>query len=229
MTDKQLAALRAQAIQNAAAAPPDPKALDRINRLRHGIFAEDVIVPQLGETKEMYEAFRQLYLDEFNPRSLIQYTLAEQFIYDQWRLFRYRRLETGITTQAWARNNTYLRTNRKLPIRDSNDYTHYDDETRQGKSRTLADGLGFITSEHDHFTLLQQAELRIRKASIQTLGQYYALAPAKGEPDPEPDPKPAFIPAPVLQRYAPRITFELAKKLGKTLPPDLVPDPNEAP
>ena len=72
-------------------------------------------------------------------------------------------------------------------------------------------------------------ELRLRKASIQTLGQYYALAPAKGEPDPEPDPKPAFDPAPVLQSYAPRITFELAKKLGKTLPPDLVPDPNEAP
>ena len=229
ISEAKLAANRANALKSTGPRTPEGKAVARMNRLRHGIYAEDVFVPQLGETKEAYEEFRQVLLDELNPQSAIQYILAEQYIYDEWRLFRYRRLETGTTSQAWARNNSYLRDNRKLPIRDSNDYKHYDDESRLGKSRTCSDGLGAITHEHDHFTLVQQAEQRLRKASIQTLNQFYALAPAPGEPDPEPDPKPAFVPAPVVLRYGPKSLFELAKKLGKTLPPDLVPDPNEPP
>lgn len=229
MTDKILAALRANAVHNNAGSQPGPKALERINRLRQGIFAEDVFVPLLGETKEMYEGFRQVILDELNPHSLVQYLLAEQFVYDQWRLFRYRRIETGITAQAWARNNQFLRENRTVPIKDNNDYTHYADETRLGKSRTLADGFGAVTFDRDHFTTLQQAEQRLRKSSLETLSRFYALAPAAGEPDSEPDPKPAFTPAPVVLRYAPKILFDLARQQGKPLPPDLVPDPNEPP
>ena len=95
VSEEKLAANRANAQKSTGPTTPSGKAVSRMNRLRHGLYAEDVIVPQLNESKEFWEEFRQIYLDELNPKSLIQYTLAEQYIYDQWRLLRYRRFETG--------------------------------------------------------------------------------------------------------------------------------------
>ena len=223
MTNKKLAANRANAQKSTGPTTPNGKAVSRMNRLRHGIYAEDVIVPQLNESKEYWEEFRQIYLDELNPQSLIQYTLAEQYIFDQWRLLRYRRIETGFAAQAWARNDSILPSLRRTNIIYENDYPHFDTTTRLGKSRASADGFGATTFNHDHFSILQRSEIRIRRAAAETLKQFYAAAPDP-EVDPEPDPKPAFVPAPIEIRFKPKSPSTATDSQGKPPSPEVQPN-----
>lgn len=228
MSEKKLAANRANAQKSTGPTTPSGKAVSRMNRLRHGLYAEDVIVPQLNESKEFWEEFRQIYLDELNPKSLIQYTLAEQYIYDQWRLLRYRRFETGFAAQAWARNESILPAIRRTTLTFDNDYTHYDTGSRLGKSRTSSDGFGATTFNHDHFSIMQRGEIRIRRAADETLRQFYAAAPTT-DVDPEPDPKPAFVPAPVEVRFKPKCPFCPTTKPDDPVSPDAQPAPERPP
>ncbi|MBL8290364.1 MAG: hypothetical protein JNN08_00935, partial [Bryobacterales bacterium] len=101
----------------------------------HGMNAADVVVPQLGETEEDFNLFFNAFIEEFNPQGAVQLLMVEQYVYDQWRLRRFRRAETGFSAQAAARGEDCRITLRCGPDNEKNPY-NYNGYTRLGINRT---------------------------------------------------------------------------------------------
>lgn len=185
MTEKKLAANRANAQKSTGPKTPSGRAVTRMNALLHGMYAADVIVPQLGETEADFDVFFNYLMEELNPQGAVQLLFAEQFIYDQWRIRRYRRIETGFSAQAAARGEDCRIFLRDGPTNEKNPY-NYNGETRLGINRTFSDGMRARTFDHDFYTQLLRNEMRLRKSSIEALKAMQSFT-YEEEPDPEPD------------------------------------------
>ena len=185
MTEKKLAANRANAQKSTGPKTPSGRAVTRMNALLHGMYAADVIVPQLGETEADFNVFFNYLIEELNPQGAVQLLFAEQFIYDQWRIRRFRRIETGFTAQAAARGEDCRIELRCGPDNEKNPY-NYNGHTRLGVSRTLSDGMRARTFDHDYHTQLMRNEMRLRKSSIEALQAMQSFT-YEEEPDLEPD------------------------------------------
>lgn len=187
VSEKKLAANRANAQKSTGPKTPAGRAVTRMNALLHGMYAADVIVPQLGETEADFNVFFDYLNEELNPQGAVQLLFAEQFIYDQWRIRRYRRIETGFTAQAAARGEDCRLELRSGPDNEKNPY-NYNGHTRLGINRTLSDGMRARTFDHDFYTQLLRNEMRLRRSSIEAL-KALASFTYEEEPDPEPEVK----------------------------------------
>lgn len=185
VSDKKLAANRANAQKSTGPKTPSGRAVSRMNALLHGMYAADVVVPQLGETEEAFTTFFNAIKEELNPQGAIQLLMVEQYVYDQWRLRRFRRIETGFSAQAAARGEDCRITLRCGPDNEKNPY-NYNGYTRLGVSRTLSDGMRARTFDHDYHTQLVRNEMRLRKSADEALKAFHAFT-YEDEPDPVPD------------------------------------------
>lgn len=97
VTEKQLAANRANARRSTGPRTPQGKAISRYNALKHGILARAVI-PEALEPYESRETFEQLldaFRDAFAPANVLEELLIEQIAAAYWRLARLYRAEAG--------------------------------------------------------------------------------------------------------------------------------------
>ena len=97
VTDKQLAANRANAQLSTGPRTPEGKAAVRYNALTHGILAKAVI-PDALEPYESHEAFDQLLTtlsNAFSPSNSVEELLVQQVAIIYWRLARLYRAEAG--------------------------------------------------------------------------------------------------------------------------------------
>ena len=102
VTEKQLAANRANAQLSTGPRTPEGKAAVRYNALTHGILAKAVI-PDALKPYESHEAFDQLLTtlsSAFSPANTIEELLVQQVAVIYWRLARLYRAEAGAIARS---------------------------------------------------------------------------------------------------------------------------------
>lgn len=102
VTDKQLAANRANALRSTGPRTPAGKAAVRYNALSHGILASAVIPEALEpyESREAFDALHATLCAEFSPANAVERLLVEQIAIAYWRLARLYRSEAGAIAKA---------------------------------------------------------------------------------------------------------------------------------
>jgi hypothetical protein len=92
-TEKQIAANRRNAQRSTGPKTPEGKAASRLNALKHGLVAEDAVVPV--EDERAFNELRNSILDHLQPVGPLETTLVHQIAVAQRRLAVCRKLETG--------------------------------------------------------------------------------------------------------------------------------------
>jgi hypothetical protein len=73
---------------------PNNTARTRFNNLKHGLRAEEVVLP--GEDPAAFEAERRAWTDDWKPRSHTRAVLVERAAVASWRLRRAARAESAL-------------------------------------------------------------------------------------------------------------------------------------
>ena len=93
-TQKQIKANQRNAQKSTGPQSPRGKAVARMNALKHGFLAEQVVIP--GEDDQEFFDLRRRFLDELGPDGVLERELVDQVVVTFWRLRRVRRVEAGI-------------------------------------------------------------------------------------------------------------------------------------
>jgi hypothetical protein len=91
---RQKAANQSNALHSTGPKTPQGKAVVRLNALRHGLLARDVLLP--GEVADAFEALWNQVRAELSPSGPIEEFLAERVVNAMWRLRRLARAETAL-------------------------------------------------------------------------------------------------------------------------------------
>ena len=97
MTDKQLAANRANALRSTGPRTPEGKAVSRYNALRHGVLSQAVIPEPLEpyESRDEFDHLLATLIEEYAPATAIEQMMVERIATAYWRLARAYRAEAG--------------------------------------------------------------------------------------------------------------------------------------
>jgi hypothetical protein len=79
------------------------KAVSRMNAMKHGITAEQVILD--GESAKKFKALRRELFEVLAPADAIEAELVQAIIMDQWRLRRHYRAEASLFTELGGGGN----------------------------------------------------------------------------------------------------------------------------
>ncbi len=96
-TEKQIESNRKNALMSTGAVTEEGKVIVSKNAVKHGIFAQDLIITN-GDGKENEEEYRELLhnlIESLNPCGQMEHLLVEKIAVDFWRLRRVLRFETG--------------------------------------------------------------------------------------------------------------------------------------
>jgi hypothetical protein len=101
VSERQLAANRANARKNTGPKTPEGKAVSRFNGLKHGLCAANVCLP--GDDTLEYERDRQDYLDYYRPANRVEFDLVEDIFAARWRKKRSIRTEKNLVLDSFVR------------------------------------------------------------------------------------------------------------------------------
>ena len=93
-SDKQLEANRLNAQKSTGPRTDEGKAIAKLNALRHGLLAQDVVLP--GENESAFDALYEQLREEFSPQGELEFRLVERIATSCWRLRRIGKVEAGI-------------------------------------------------------------------------------------------------------------------------------------
>jgi hypothetical protein len=93
-SERQKAANRANALHSTGPKTPEGKAVIRFNAFRHGLLAQDAVLP--GEDEDAFEELWTRVRAELSPVGPIEEFLANRIVKDMWRLQRLVRAETAL-------------------------------------------------------------------------------------------------------------------------------------
>ncbi len=93
-TEMQIEANCRNAQKSTGPTTPKGKAIAKMNALRHGLTAQEILIP--GEQREHFEELLERLAEEFEPEGAIETKLVEQIATNFWRLGRARQTEAGI-------------------------------------------------------------------------------------------------------------------------------------
>jgi hypothetical protein len=93
-SERQKAANRANAARSTGPKTPEGKAAVRFNAFRHGLLAQDAVLP--GEDAEAFEDLWNRIRTELSPVGPIEEFLMDRVVSDMWRLHRLVRAETAL-------------------------------------------------------------------------------------------------------------------------------------
>jgi hypothetical protein len=91
---KQLAANRRNALRSTGPRTPAGKQATKLNALRHGLRASEIVIPGQEDPVEL-ENLHQEYHDDWLPVGRTETNLVSQLAIDEWRLRRVQRAELG--------------------------------------------------------------------------------------------------------------------------------------
>jgi hypothetical protein len=89
LTKKQIQANRERAKKSTGPRTPEGKARSARNALKHGMYAESLLV--FGENERLLDEITRQYYEDFAPANIHERMLLEQMICAQWRLLRVAR------------------------------------------------------------------------------------------------------------------------------------------
>jgi hypothetical protein len=93
-SERRNAANRANARRSTGPKTPGGKAVVRLNPLRHGLLARDVVLP--GEDTDAFEELWNRVRADLSPMGPIEELLADRVVNALWRLRRLARAETAL-------------------------------------------------------------------------------------------------------------------------------------
>jgi hypothetical protein len=101
LSEKQLAANRANALKSTGPRTPEGRAISRWNALQHGVLARAVIPPALEqyESRDEFSFLLQTLHEDLDPRSALEEMLVERIATSYWRLARLLRAEAGLIAE----------------------------------------------------------------------------------------------------------------------------------
>jgi hypothetical protein len=91
-SEKQIEANRRNALKSSGPKTEEGKAKSRMNALRHGLTAEQAVLPH--ENEDDYEKLREGMLESYAPEDSAEIALVEELVSAYWRLMRLHRVET---------------------------------------------------------------------------------------------------------------------------------------
>ena len=94
ISNKQLAANRLNAQKSTGPRTDEGKAIAKMNALRHGLLAQDVVLP--GENESAFDELYENLREEFLPIGELEFCLVERIATSCWRLRRIGKVEAGI-------------------------------------------------------------------------------------------------------------------------------------
>lgn len=128
VSERQLAANRANALRSTGPKSPEGKAASARNAIKHGVLSKAVIPPILEkyESREEYEALLASFVERLSPEGAVEEMLVERIATSYWRLGRLLRAEAA----AMVKNRD---------LADSPRYRQYVED--RGKAAILEEGL----------------------------------------------------------------------------------------
>ena len=93
-SNKQLAANRRNAKKSTGPRTDKGKAVAKFNALRHGLLAQEVVLP--GEDESAFDELYDQLREELLPEGELEFRLVERIAASFWRLHRIGRVEAGI-------------------------------------------------------------------------------------------------------------------------------------
>ena len=87
-SDRQIKANRLNAKRSTGPATADGKARISLNAVKHGLTAQEVVLP--SENLDEFNSYRADLLNSLNPQGGLESALAEKIVADGWRLRRSR-------------------------------------------------------------------------------------------------------------------------------------------
>ena len=160
-SDKKAEANRQNALKSTGPRTPEGKSAVRLNALRHGLRAEEILLA--GENGEALRGLDEHVRAELQPVGELENLLVDRIVAAYWRLRRVGRVETGIF--AWERSEERA----ERAEREAKDYEAGDTEWVGALSTT-------VTDEKKHEEALSRAR-RIRSEQeneTATLGRTFA-------------------------------------------------------
>src|ERR1700692_4499547 len=94
ISERQLEANRRHAAKSHGPITPEGRAAVRMNALRHGLTAAEIILPTT-EDKLEFEQFQAAFVEECQPVGPIEQVLVEDIVANRWRMNRVRKMEPG--------------------------------------------------------------------------------------------------------------------------------------
>ena len=91
---KKTQANRRNALKNTGPKTPEGKASVRHNAVKHGLLAQEILLPE--EDEEALRDLNERLRAELRPEGEMEDLLVEQIVAAQWRLRRMRRVEAGV-------------------------------------------------------------------------------------------------------------------------------------
>ena len=102
MTDKRIAANRANAQRSTGPRTAEGKKKVSQNALKHGLTARSVTTPD--EDIQIYETFKGRLYEELDPQTVVETALTEQIANKLWRVLRVPRIEAQLMSKQPLRN-----------------------------------------------------------------------------------------------------------------------------
>ena len=93
-SERQKAANQANALQSTGPKTREGKAVVRLNAIRHGLLARDVVLP--GEDADAFEDLWNQVRADLSPVGPIEELLVDRIVNAMWRLQRLARAETAL-------------------------------------------------------------------------------------------------------------------------------------
>jgi hypothetical protein len=93
-SEKQFRANRRNALRSTGPRTASGKAVSRLNALKHGVLAEDIVLP--SEDAEVFASLKSGVYDELQPIGEVENLLVDIVVGNAWRLRRIVRVEKGI-------------------------------------------------------------------------------------------------------------------------------------
>ncbi len=157
-SEKQIQANQRNARKSTGPNTPEGKAAARYNATKHGLLAEEVLLP--GEDAETLKALGQSLRGELQPVGELEDLLVDRIIAAHWRLRRLGRVEAGIFEfEISAASSTSI----------------------AGKTNTIALGLSFIRDGNgaNAFSKLSRYETTIERSLYKALHELQRLQAAR--------------------------------------------------
>jgi len=94
ITQRQLRANRRNAKNSTGPRTPEGRAACRLNALKHGLAAADVILPS-PEDQTAFAELRSAFEEEYQPASPTEHQTLNDLVAARWRLERAQKMESG--------------------------------------------------------------------------------------------------------------------------------------
>src|SRR5215471_7989649 len=200
-TERQKAANQANALHSTGPKTQSGKAVVRLNALRHGVLARDVVLP--GEDATVFQDLLNQVHAEFSPVGPIEELLVDRLVKLMWRLCRLGRVETALfdwrvrdlkVRQLAAEVSSYV-----APVFSDSPDTYITDQTaqteaqealvrarqeRDGDDVFLGRALDADAKEADALSKLSRYEKSLERSLFRTLEELRRLQDRRSRPAP---------------------------------------------